>query len=186
MSKRQKRFEVLAQRPVNKDGFIKEWIDVGLVAMDSPKDPTPGIKIQNGKVVELDGKSRENFDMIDLWIADHFINTSVAEEAMAIDSTQFARMLVDINVPRSKIVRLSVGMTPAKVLEVFNKMNVVELMMAMQKLRPRRTPSNQACCSATWGWSRAWWPASRPSWDRVPTSSPRVGWPKSSPARLRS
>jgi propanediol dehydratase large subunit len=144
MSKRQKRFQVLAQRPVNKDGFIKEWVEVGLVAMDSPNDPAPGIKIQNGKVVELDGNPRERFDMIDSWIADHCIDTSVAEEAMALDSLKFARMLVDINVPRSEIVRLSVGMTPAKILDVLKKLNVVELMMAMQKLRPRRTPSNQA------------------------------------------
>jgi len=26
MAKRQKRFEVLAERAVNKDGFIKEWV----------------------------------------------------------------------------------------------------------------------------------------------------------------
>ena len=143
MAKRQKRFEVLEQRPIHKDGFIKEWVEVGLVAMDSPNDPAPGIKIQGRKVVELDGKSREDFNMIDFWIADHYIDTSVAEEAMAMDSLKFARMLVDINVPRSQIVRLSVGMTPAKILDVLKKLNVVELMMAMQKLRPRRTPSNQ-------------------------------------------
>jgi propanediol dehydratase large subunit len=82
--------------------------------------------------------------MIDIWIANHSIDTSIAEKAMALDSTEFARMLVDINVPRAEIVRLSVGMTPAKILDVLKKMNVVELMMAMQKLRPRRTPSNQA------------------------------------------
>ena len=144
MSRKQKRFQVLAQRPVNKDGFIKEWVEVGLVAMESANDPTPGIKIQNGIVVELDGKSRSDFDMIDMWIADHCIDPSVAQEAMALDSLKFARMLVDINVPRSEIVRLSVGMTPAKILDVLRKLNVVELMMAMQKLRPRRTPSNQA------------------------------------------
>ncbi|UCG15037.1 MAG: propanediol dehydratase, partial [Deltaproteobacteria bacterium] len=143
MAKRQKRFQVLADRPVNKDGFIKEWVEVGLVAMDSPNDPAPGIKIENGKVVELDGKRRADFDMIDAWIADHCIDTSVAEEAMAVDSGDFARRLVDIQVPRSQIVRLSVGMTPAKILDVLKRMNVVELMMAMQKLRPRRTPSNQ-------------------------------------------
>ena len=144
MAKRQKRFEVLEQRPIHKDGFIKEWVEVGLVAMDSPNDPAPGIRLQGGKVVELDGKRREDFDMIDFWIADHYIDTSVAEEAMALDSLKFARMLVDINVPRSEIVRLSVGMTPAKILDVLKKLNVVELMMAMQKLRPRRTPANQA------------------------------------------
>ena len=143
MAKRQKRFQVLAERPVNKDGFIKEWVEVGLVAMDSPNDPAPGIKIENGKVMELDGKRRADFDMIDTWIADRCIDTSVAEQAMAIDSEEFARRLVDIQVPRAEIVRLSVGMTPAKILDVLKKMNVVELMMAMQKLRPRRTPSNQ-------------------------------------------
>ena len=95
-------------------------------------------------MVELDGKRREDFDMIDYWIADHYVDTAVAEEAMGLDSLKFARMLVDIAVPRSEIIRLSVGMTPAKILEVLKKLNVVELMMAMQKLRPRRTPSNQA------------------------------------------
>ena len=144
MAKRQKRFEVLAERPVNKDGFIKEWVEVGLVAMDSPNDPKPSIKIQNNCVVELDGKRREEFDMIDTFIADHCIDTTVAEEAMAVDSKEFARWLVDINVPRTKIVRLSVGMTPAKIVDVLKRLNVVELMMAMQKLRARRTPANQA------------------------------------------
>jgi propanediol dehydratase large subunit len=144
MVRRQKRFEVLEQRPLHKDGFIKEWQEVGLVAMDSPNDPKPGIKIVQGQVVELDGKRREDFDMIDFWIADHYIDTAVAEEAMRVDSQKFAQMLVDIHVPRAEIVRLSGGMTPAKLLDVLKRLNVVELMMAMQKLRPRRTPSNQA------------------------------------------
>ena len=144
MAKRQKRFEVLAERPVNKDGFIQEWPEVGLVAMESPNDPQPSIRIQGGRIDELDGRARDDFDMIDAWIADHCIDVSVAEEAMALDSNDFARMLVDVNVPRSDITRLSVGMTPAKFVDVLKRMNVVELMMAMQKLRPRRTPSNQA------------------------------------------
>ena len=143
MAKRQKRFEVLDGRAVNQDGFIQEWVDVGLVAMESPNDPEPGIKIKDGKVVELDGKSRSQFDFIDTWIADRAIDASVAEEAMSIDSLEWARMLVDINVPRSVITRLSVGLTPARIVDILRRMNVVELMMAMQKLRPRRTPSNQ-------------------------------------------
>lgn len=144
MNRRQKRFEILEERAVNKDGFIKEWVDVGLVAMDSPRDPVPSIRIENGHVVELDGKLRQDFDMIDTFIADHCIDAKVAEEAMAMDSKEIARMLVDIHVPRKDVVRLSVGMTPAKYVEVLNSLNVVEMMMAMQKLRPRRTPANQA------------------------------------------
>lgn len=50
-----KRFEVLANRPVNQDGYVKEWPEVGLIAMNSPFDPTPSIKIENGRVTELDG-----------------------------------------------------------------------------------------------------------------------------------
>ncbi len=144
MAKRQKRFLVLADRAVNKDGFIKEWIDVGLVAMDSPNDPKPSIKIENGCVVELDGKKRDDFDLLDYFIADHCIDKSVAEEAMAIDCLAYARKLVDINVPRAEIVRLAVGLSPAKVVAILRELNVVELMMAMQKLRSRRTPMNQA------------------------------------------
>ncbi|RKQ29257.1 propanediol/glycerol family dehydratase large subunit [Oceanobacillus halophilus] len=138
-----KRFQVLADRPVNKDGFVKEWPEVGFIAMESPNDPKPSIKIENGKVVELDGKKREEFDFIDRFIADYGINLDHAEEVMNMDSLELARMLVDINVPREKIVPLTTAMTPAKIVEVVEKLNVVEMMMALQKMRARKTPSNQ-------------------------------------------
>ena len=51
MARRHKRFEVLEQRPVNLDGFVKEWPEVGMIAVGSPNDPKPSIKIENGKVV---------------------------------------------------------------------------------------------------------------------------------------
>ena len=138
-----KRFQVLADRPVNKDGFVKEWPDVGFIAMESSNDPKPSIQIENGKVTELDGKRREEFDFIDQFIADYGINLENAEEVMATDSLELARMLVDINVPREKVVPLTTAMTPAKVVEVVEKLNVVEMMMALQKMRARKTPSNQ-------------------------------------------
>ena len=77
-----KRFEVLKNRPVNQDGFVKEWPEVGLIAMDGPNDPTPSIKIENKIVIELDGKKREDFDMLDFFIADHAINLERAEEVL--------------------------------------------------------------------------------------------------------
>ena len=63
--KRSKRFAVLAQRPVNQDGLIGEWPEEGLIAMDSPFDPVSSVKVDNGLIVELDGKRRDQFDMID-------------------------------------------------------------------------------------------------------------------------
>ena len=60
---RSKRFEALAKRPVNQDGFVKEWIEEGFIAMESPNDPKPSIKIVNGVVTELDGKPASQFDL---------------------------------------------------------------------------------------------------------------------------
>ena len=138
-----KRFQALAARPVNQDGFVGEWAEVGLIAMNSPNDPKPSIKIENGKVVELDSKKRADFDMIDRFIADYAINLDKANEVMSMNSQELAKMLVDVNVPREKIVSLTTAMTPAKIVEVVGYMNVVEMMMALQKMRARKTPSNQ-------------------------------------------
>ncbi|EAK8404877.1 propanediol/glycerol family dehydratase large subunit [Listeria monocytogenes] len=139
-----KRFEELAKRPVNQDGFVKEWIEEGLIAMESPNDPKPSIKIENGKVVEMDSKKLADFDLIDHFIARYGVDLSRAEEVMQMDSVKLANMLCDPNVPREKIVLLTTAMTPAKIVEVVSQMNVVEMMMSMQKMRSRRTPTTQA------------------------------------------
>lgn len=142
--KRSKRFEVLEKRPVHQDGYVKEWPEVGLIAIGSPNDPKPSIKLENGKIVEMDGKKREDFDFIDTFLADHSINLKNTEKAMALDSTDIARMLVDINVSRDEIIKVTTALTAAKLVEVVDKLNVVEMMMAIQKMRARRTPANQA------------------------------------------
>ncbi len=84
---RSKRFEALAKRPVNQDGFVKEWIEEGFIAMDSPNDPKPSIKIVNGEVVELDSKPKAQFDLIDHFIATYGINLKRAEEVIAISKS---------------------------------------------------------------------------------------------------
>ncbi|APR27709.1 propanediol/glycerol family dehydratase large subunit [Pediococcus acidilactici] len=142
--KRQKRFEELEKRPIHEDGFIKEWPDEGLVAMMGPNDPKPSIKIENGVVTELDGKKRADFDLIDLYIAKYGIKLENAEKVMAMDSTQIAHMLVDPNVSRKDIIAITTAMTPAKAEEVISKLNFGEMIMATQKMRPRRTPATQS------------------------------------------
>ncbi len=107
-------------------------------------DPKPSVKVEDGKIVELDGKTREDFDFIDQFIADYAINVERAEASMAVSSLDIARMIVDIHVSRKEILQLVSGITPAKMTEVMNHLNVVELMMGMQKIRARRTPGNQA------------------------------------------
>ena len=142
--KRSKRIETLDQRPVNLDGFINEWPEMGFVAMSSPYDPKPSVKVREGKIVELDGKKREEFDFIDQFIADYAIDIERAEKSMSVPALNIARMIVDIHVSRKEILELISGITPAKMVEVMNHLTVVELMMGMQKIRARKTPGNQA------------------------------------------
>lgn len=141
---RSKRIATLDKRAVNLDGFINEWPEMGFVAMSSPYDPKPSVKVADGKIVELDGKQRSEFDFIDQFIADYAIDIQKTEASMAVSSLQIARMITDINISRKEVVELISGITPAKMVEVMNYLNVVELMMGMQKIRARKMPGNQA------------------------------------------
>ncbi len=117
---------------------------LGLVAFSSPFDPEPSLGIEDGRVVELDGRQEAEFDMLDEFIARHGIDLRVAEEAMATPTMEFARMIVDPGVPRVEVVRLTGGMTPAKIAATLAVLTPVEILQAMQKMRVRRTPSIQA------------------------------------------
>lgn len=139
-----KRFETLAERPVNKETFITPFVEAGLVAMDSPNDPPPSLKVEDGLVMEMDGTPRENFDMIDYFIADHGLDLEKAERAMSTDSVEIARRLVDINVSRQEVLEYTLGCTPAKLVDIARQMNVLEMMMGLAKMRARKSPANQA------------------------------------------
>jgi len=76
---RSKRFEKLAERPVNKETFILPWHEAGLINVSSPKDPQPSIKIVDGIVTEIDGVPRDEFDLVDHFIARRAINIVTAE-----------------------------------------------------------------------------------------------------------
>lgn len=142
--KRSKRMEVLDRRPVNQDGFIREWPEKGFIAMKSPYDPQAGIVIEEGLVTQLDGKKKADFDFLDEFIANHCIDGKVAEKSMSYEPVDIARMLVDIHISRDEILEVFAGLTPARIVQVMDEMNVVEMMMAMQKMRARLTPANQA------------------------------------------
>ena len=139
-----RRFAILAERDINKETFVEPWPEAGLMVADSPYDPQPSLLIENSQIVEMDGKPRDNFDMLDLFIADHSIDLEIAEVAMNTPSRVIARMLVDINVSREDVHRLIGGCTPAKLCDIVRHMSVLEMMMGLAKMRIRRTPANQA------------------------------------------
>ncbi len=138
------RFQSLAQRDINKETFVEPWPEAGLIVADSPADPAPSLRLENGQVVELDGRARADFDMLDFFIADHAIDLSVASAVMAMPSLEIARRLVDVSTPQAEIQRIACGCTPAKLVDIVKHMNVLEMMMGMAKMRVRRTPANQA------------------------------------------
>src|SRR5262245_14654517 len=144
MTKHSRRFAILAQREINRETFVEPWPEVGLLVADSPFDPQPSLRIVDGRVAQLDGRQRADFDMLDRFIADHALDLVAAEEAMVLPAIAIARMLADINVPRGDVLRLAGGCTPAKLVEIIRHMNVLEMMVGLAKMRVRRTPANQA------------------------------------------
>jgi propanediol dehydratase large subunit len=114
------------------------------VAFDSPGDPEPGLRIVDGVVLEMDGRRREDFDIVDAFIAAHGLDLEVAAEVMALDDVALAQLFVDVATPRAEVVRLCAGATPAKLARVLATLSPAELVIAMTKMRARRTPSNQA------------------------------------------
>ena len=129
------RSQYYATRPISRDNLVPEDPALGLIAFSSPFDPEPSLRIENGRIVELDGKPEAEFDLIDEFVALHGLDLSVAEEAMSLDTVAFARMLVDPSVPRREITRLVAGMTPAKIAATLALLTPVEILQAMQKDR---------------------------------------------------
>src|SRR4028119_1470306 len=44
------------QQRVNLDGFAHEDVGLGLLAMDSPHDPRPSLRVEGARVVEMDSR----------------------------------------------------------------------------------------------------------------------------------
>ena len=112
--------------------------------MDGPNDPEPSLVIEGGRAVEIDGRREAEFDVIDHFLARHSFDAGAAEEAAALSDDELARRLVDVDCPRSELVRLSRGLSPARLARGVGRLDPVELMFALKKLRARRVPANQA------------------------------------------
>ena len=141
---RWRRFDKWDERKLRLDHFAPEAPELGFSTMKSPFDPAPQLVVEQGRVTVMDGKSEADFDLIDIFIARHHLDLAVAEEAMATDSLAVARMLVDINVARESIERLVRGMTPAKIVDVVSHLSALELTFAINKMKQRSQPGNQA------------------------------------------
>ena len=141
---RWKRFSDWDERPLRLDKFAIEDAENGFASFSSRHDPKPGLTLGSGGVDAMDGVGACDFDMIDTFIARYHIDLEIVPEAMGMPSHEVARRLVDMNVPRSELVRLARGMTPAKLAEVVAHLSSLEIAFAYSKMRARKTPGNQA------------------------------------------
>ena len=142
--RRSKRFVERERRELRRELLITPYPELGLVAMNGPNDPEPGLEVKDGRVVSLDGRGEREFDAIDHFIARHGLDLDVARETTELDDAELARRLVDVDVPREELVRLAGGLTPARLARVVGLLDPVEMMFALKKLRARRAPANQA------------------------------------------
>jgi propanediol dehydratase large subunit len=142
--KRSKRFESRERRELRKELLVAPDPALGLVAMNGPDDPEPSLVVEGDRVVELDGRREPDFDAIDRFVVRYGLDLEVAREAEALADDEIARRLVDVDIPRDYLVRLSRGLTPARLARVIGMLDPVELMFALRKLRARRRPANQA------------------------------------------
>ena len=139
-----RRFASRATRDLQLEQLVSPVAELGLVAANGPNDPEPELVVEGGVVTRMDGRGSVDFDVIDRFVVAHGLDLGVASEAMSMDDLALARMLVDVDVPRAELVRLSRGLTPAKLARVIGLLDPVELMLALKKLRARRAPGNQA------------------------------------------
>jgi propanediol dehydratase large subunit len=138
------RFASRAARELRRELLVAPLAELGLVAANGPNDPEPELVIENGAVVRMDGRAAAEFDVIDRFLVGHGLDLEIAAGAMALPDLEIARMLVDVDVARSDVIRLARGLTPAKLARVAGLLDPVELMFALKKLRARRAPANQA------------------------------------------
>jgi propanediol dehydratase large subunit len=142
--RRSERFVSREARELRRELLISPYPELGLVAMDGPNDPEPGLEVEGGRIVAMDGRRAEDFDVIDRFVASYGLDLEVAADAVGLTDEEIARRLVDVDVPRAALVRLSRGLTPARLARVVSRLDPVELMFALKKLRARRAPANQA------------------------------------------
>jgi len=139
-----RRFAARSERDLRREVLIEPLPELGLVALDGPNDPEPSLVLDGDRVVELDGRREEDWDVLDHFIARNGIDPAAVREAAALSDAEIARRLVDVDVPRGELVRLSRGLSPARLARVVALLDPVELMFALKKLRARRAPANQA------------------------------------------
>ena len=141
---RSERFAKREERELRREVLIEPLAELGLVAMNGPNDPEPSLVLDGDQIVELDGRGKADWDSLDHFLARYGLDLAAARDAGTLADDAIAHMLVDVDVPRDRLVALSRGLTPARLARIVSRLDPVELMFALKNLRARRAPANQA------------------------------------------
>ena len=96
-ARRSERFVSREAREHRRELLVSPYPELGLVAMDGPNDPEPSLAVEDGRVVEIDGRREEDFDVIDHFLARYGIDLDAAGEASSLPDDEIARRLVDVD-----------------------------------------------------------------------------------------
>src|SRR6476620_5902393 len=113
-ARRSERFVAREQRELRRELLISPYPELGLVAMDGPNDPEPGLEVEGGRVVAMDGRRAEDFDVLDRSVGRYGLALDVASEAAGLPDDVIARRLVDVGVSRADLVRLQRRLAAAR------------------------------------------------------------------------
>ena len=89
---RWKRFSDWDERPLRLDKFAIEDAENGFASFTSRHDPKSGLTLGPAGIAVMDGVGVGDFDMIDTFIARYHIDPVIAPEAMAMPSSEVARI----------------------------------------------------------------------------------------------
>jgi propanediol dehydratase large subunit len=92
----------------------------------------------------MDGRDESHFDALDRFIAFYGIDPTVAESAMSLTPLELARRLFDPSIGAPEVRRLFSGLTPSRLVETIRELDVLEMMLALRKMRLRNRVANQA------------------------------------------
>src|SRR2546421_11072565 len=88
--RRSKRFVERERRELRCELLITPYPELGLVALEGPNDPEPGLRIEKGRVVFIDGRGEDDFDALDHSIARYGLDVDVPAESAGLDDHQLA------------------------------------------------------------------------------------------------
>jgi len=75
-----RRFDEWDARMLRHDLFAAEDPEAGFATFHSPWDPSPSVRVEDGRVVEIDGKPEAEFDILDAYIAAHHLDLEAIGE----------------------------------------------------------------------------------------------------------